>query len=213
MQRCVASRRQGCPPTFHDGGSLSGIPGLRGPGRFAALAVIASLPDRAERAVRLAGAKGQSAMSTPFPTVEAAQTQRQWWIIDATGCTLGRVSTIAARILSGKNKASFTPFIDTGDFLVVVNCERARLTGRKETDKLYRWHTGYPGGFRERAAGKLRADNPVRLVEEAIRGMLPKTRLGRAMGRKLKVYTGPAHPHAAQNPQPVDVANARRARA
>lgn len=152
-------------------------------------------------------------MSTPFPTVEAAQSQRQWWIIDATDCTLGRVSTIAARILSGKNKASFTPFIDTGDFVVVVNCEKARLTGRKETDKIYRWHTGYPGGFRERAAGKLRADSPVRMVEEAIRGMLPKTRLGRAMSKKLKVYAGPAHPHVAQNPQPVDVANARRARA
>jgi large subunit ribosomal protein L13 len=152
-------------------------------------------------------------MPTSFPTVEAAQQQRQWWILDATDCTLGRMSTIAARILSGKNKPSFTPSVDVGDFVVVVNCEKAKLTGRKESDKLYRWHTGYPGGFRERAAGKLRADNPVRMVEEAIRGMLPKTRLGRAMGKKLKVYTGPQHPHSAQNPQPVDLADARRSRA
>ena len=152
-------------------------------------------------------------MSTPFPTVEAAQAQRQWWIIDATDCTLGRMSTIAARLLSGKNKASYTPHVDTGDFVVVVNCEKAKLTGRKETDKVYRWHTGYPGGFKERAAGKMRADNPSRLVEEAIRGMLPKTKLGRAMGRKLKAYAGPSHPHAAQAPQPVDLADARRARA
>lgn len=151
-------------------------------------------------------------MSTPFPTVEAAQAQRQWWVIDASDCTLGRMATIAARLLSGKNKASFTPSVDVGDFVVVVNCEKARLTGRKETDKLYRWHTGYPGGFRERAAGKVRAETPARLVEEAIRGMLPKTRLGRAMGRKLKAYAGPSHPHAAQNPQQVDTANARRVR-
>lgn len=152
-------------------------------------------------------------MPTPFPTTDAARAQRQWWILDATDCTLGRLSTIAARLLSGKNKASFTPFIDTGDFVIVVNCEKAKLTGRKEQDKLYRWHTGYPGGFKERAAEKLRADNPVRLVEEAIRGMLPKTKLGRAMGKKLKVYAGASHPHVAQTPQPVDLADARRARA
>ncbi len=151
-------------------------------------------------------------MTTMFPTVEAARDQRQWWIIDATGCTLGRLSTIAARLLMGKNKPVFTPFVDTGDFVVVINCEQARLTGRKESDKIYRWHTGYPGGFRERAAGKLRAEQPVHMVEEAIRGMLPKNKLGRAMSKKLKVYVGAEHPHVAQNPQAVDVSNARRAR-
>ena len=152
-------------------------------------------------------------MTTPFPTVESARAQRQWWILDATDCTLGRLSTIAARLLSGKNKTNYTPFIDTGDFVIVVNCERAKLTGRKEQDKIYRWHTGYPGGFKERAAEKLRTDNPVRLVEEAIRGMLPKTKLGRAMGKKLKVYAGTSHPHVAQTPQSVDLTDARRARA
>ena len=152
-------------------------------------------------------------MSTPFTTVEAALAQRQWWIIDATGCTLGRMSTIAARILAGKNKTSYAPHVDVGDFVVVINCEKAKLTGRKEQDKLYIWHSGYPGGYKERTADKFRANSPERLVEGAIRGMLPHSKLGRAMGKKLKVYAGPSHPHAAQDPQPVDLVDARRARA
>ena len=113
-------------------------------------------------------------------------------------------------LLSGKHKASWTPFIDMGDFVVILNSERAGLTGRKDLNKTYIHHTGYPGGFKEVAAGKLRARNPVYMVEEAVRGMLPKTRLGRAMSKKLKVYAGGAHPHVAQNPTPVDLPGVRR---
>ena len=145
-------------------------------------------------------------MTTHFPSTVAAQASRRWWILDATDVPLGRLSTIAARILTGKNKATWTPFIDTGDFVVIVNCEKAALTGRKELNKIYRYHTGYPGGFKETAAGKLRARNPVHMVEEAVRGMVPKTRLGRAMSKKLKVYAGPDHPHTAQQPRKIEVA-------
>ena len=149
-------------------------------------------------------------MTTHFPSAIAARAARQWWVIDATDMPLGRLSTEAARLLSGKSKPTWTPFIDTGDFVVIVNCEKAALTGRKNERKVYISHTGYPGGYREQVAGDLREKNPVRMVEEAIRGMLPKTRLGRAMGKKLKVYVGADHPHAAQSPQVVDV-RARRA--
>jgi large subunit ribosomal protein L13 len=149
-------------------------------------------------------------MTTYFPSADTALGARQWWVIDAAELPLGRVATQAARLLTGKHKATWTPFIDTGDFVVIVNCERAGLTGRKELRKTYIHHSGYPGGFKEIAAGKLRAKNPVYMVEEAVRGMLPKTRLGRAMSKKLKVYVGGAHPHVAQNPRPVDLPGVRR---
>ncbi len=149
-------------------------------------------------------------MTTHFPSTVAANAARRWWVLDASDVPLGRLATIAAGHLSGKNKAVWTPFIDTGDFVVIVNCEKAVLTGRKEQRKIYRYHTGYPGGFRETPAAKLRARNPVYMVEEAVRGMLPKTRLGRAMGKKLKVYAGGEHPHFAQAPQSVDLAGLRR---
>ena len=144
-------------------------------------------------------------MSTHFPSADAARAARQWWILDATGIPLGRLSSVAAQVLSGKTKATWTPFIDTGDFVVVINCEKAALTGRKEQGKIYRFHTGYPGGFQEETAERLRARNPVHMVEEGIRGMLPKTKLGRAMGKKLKVYAGSMHPHEAQAPRTLDV--------
>ena len=130
----------------------------------------------------------------------------RWHVIDADGQVLGRVATLAARLLQGKHKATYTPFIDTGDHVVVINAAQVRLTGRKDEQKLYRRHSGYEGGLREERAAVVRKRQPVRLVEEAIRGMLPKTKMGDAMYRKLKVYAGPDHPHAAQQPRAVEVA-------
>jgi large subunit ribosomal protein L13 len=130
----------------------------------------------------------------------------RWHVIDANGQVLGRVATHAARLLQGKHKATYTPFIDTGDHVVVVNAAQVKLTGRKEDQKIYRRHSGFEGGLREERATVVRKRQPVRLVEEAIRGMLPKTKMGDAMYRKLKVYAGPDHPHAAQQPRAVEVA-------
>ncbi len=140
-------------------------------------------------------------MGSFVPT--AGSVQRQWRLIDAEDMVLGRVATEAARLLQGKHKAVYTPHIDTGDHVVVVNAAKVRLTGRKEEQKVYRYHSGYEGGLREERAKDVRQKNPVRLVEEAVRGMLPKTKLGEAMWRKLKVYAGGDHPHAAQKPQAV----------
>jgi large subunit ribosomal protein L13 len=134
------------------------------------------------------------------------QEARQWHIIDADGEVLGRVATRAARLLQGKHKASWVPYRDTGDHVVIVNAARVRLTGRKEEQKLYRTHSGYEGGLREERASIVRQKQPVRLVEEAVRGMLPKTKLGEAMYRKLKVYAAGEHPHAAQKPVKIEVA-------
>jgi large subunit ribosomal protein L13 len=142
-------------------------------------------------------------MGSFVPT--AGSVQRQWHVIDAEEMVLGRVATEAARLLQGKHKAVYTPHIDTGDHVVIVNAARVRLTGRKEEQKIYRYHSGYEGGLREERAKDVRQKNPVRLVEEAVRGMLPKTTLGEAMWRKLKVYAGGDHPHAAQKPTAVKV--------
>ena len=131
----------------------------------------------------------------------AGSVAREWHVIDAEAMVLGRIATEAARLLQGKHKAVYTPHIDTGDHVVIVNAAKVKLTGRKEEQKLYRYHSGYEGGLREERAKDLRQKNPVRMVEEAVRGMLPKTRLGEAMWRKLKVYAGPDHPHAAQKPR------------
>ena len=130
----------------------------------------------------------------------------RWHIIDADGQVLGRIATVAARLLQGKNKPTYTPFIDTGDHVVIVNAKKVKLTGRKEDQKIYRQHSGYEGGLREERARLVRQRKPERLVEEAIRGMLPKTKLGDAMYRKLKVYAGADHPHAAQKPSSLEVA-------
>ncbi|MEM7246875.1 MAG: 50S ribosomal protein L13 [Acidobacteriota bacterium] len=140
-------------------------------------------------------------MSTHFPTKEAAREQRRWWVIDAEGIPLGRVASAVARLLAGKHKPDWTPFTDTGDHVVVVNCEKIALTGKKLGDKIYRKHSGYPGGLSETPAGDLLVKHPRRVVEKAVKGMLPKTRLGRAMGKKLRVHVGPDHPHAAQAPE------------
>jgi large subunit ribosomal protein L13 len=135
----------------------------------------------------------------------AARTAR-WHVIDAKGRVLGRVATAAARLLQGKHKPTYTPFLDTGDHVVVVNAASVKLTGRKDDQKVYRRHSGYEGGLREERARIVRQRRPERLVEEAVRGMLPKTKLGEAMYRKLKVYAGPDHPHAAQQPAKLEVA-------
>jgi len=141
---------------------------------------------------------------------KAGDVERAWWIVDASGMTLGRLSTVVASHLRGKHKPIFTTYHDTGDHVIVVNAEKVKLTGRKLTDKIYRHHTLYPGGLKEIAAGKLQKAHPERLVEIAVKGMLPKGSLGRAMGRKLKVYAGDKHPHVAQQPRSLAIPGAQR---
>jgi large subunit ribosomal protein L13 len=137
---------------------------------------------------------------------------RAWWLVDADGLVLGRLATEVAHRLRGKHKATYSPFIDGGDHVVVVNAEKIALTGRKLDEKKYYRHSGYPGGIKEITAGKMLDKHPERLIEMAVKGMLPKGPLGRRMGRKLKVYAGPAHPHEAQSPQPLEIPGAARAR-
>ena len=136
----------------------------------------------------------------------AKSADSRWHVIDAQGQVLGRVATLAAKLLQGKHKPIYTPFIDTGDHVVVVNAATVKLTGRKEDQKIYRRHSGFEGGLREERATVVRKRQPIRLVEEAVRGMLPKTKMGDAMYRKLKVYAGPDHPHTAQQPRKTEVA-------
>lgn len=131
--------------------------------------------------------------------------QKKWHVIDAEGQVLGRLAAKAARLLTGKEKPIYTPFLDTGDHVIIINADKVKLTGKKLTDKMYRHHTGYPGGLKEITAGMLLAKNPGKLVREAVIGMLPKTKLGRAMRKKLKVYAGPRHPHQAQQPTPLSL--------
>ena len=142
-------------------------------------------------------------MSTYVP--RPSTVERQWHVIDAGEQVLGRIATIAARLLQGKHKPQYTPFLDTGDFVIITNAEQVKLTGAKEDQKLYRHHSGYPGGLREERAKALRRRIPTRLVETAVRGMLPKNKLGKQMYRKLKVYAGSEHPHAAQQPTQLEV--------
>jgi len=136
----------------------------------------------------------------------AKSADSRWHVIDANGQVLGRVATLASKLLQGKHKAIYTPFIDTGDHVVVINAAQVKLTGRKEDQKIYRRHSGYEGGLREERAVDVRKRQPIRLMEEAVRGMLPKTKMGDAMYRKLKVYAGPDHPHSAQQPKSIEVA-------
>jgi large subunit ribosomal protein L13 len=136
----------------------------------------------------------------------AKSADSRWHVIDAQDQVLGRVATLAAKLLQGKHKPTYTPFIDTGDHVVVVNAANVKLTGRKEDQKIYRRHSGFEGGLREERATVVRKRQPIRLVEEAVRGMLPKTKMGDAMYRKLKVYAGPDHPHTAQQPRKTEVA-------
>jgi len=145
-------------------------------------------------------------MSTYFPKGEIA---RKWFVIDADGQTLGRLATRAARILSGKDSPKYTPFIDTGDHVIVINADKVRITGLKADAKVYHHYSGYPGGMRSEQFKKRMVRRPEQVVEEAITGMLPHTKLGRAMAGKLKVYRGDKHPHAAQKPEALEVAAKR----
>jgi large subunit ribosomal protein L13 len=142
-------------------------------------------------------------MSTYFPSAD--EVQNDWYVIDVADLVLGRVATRIAMVLMGKHKPDYTPFLKTGDHVVVLNAEKVVLTGNKEEKKLYRHHTGYPGGLKETTAGKLRASHPERLVEFAVQRMLPKNKLGRQLGSRLKVYAGPTHPHEAQEPKVLTV--------
>lgn len=137
-------------------------------------------------------------MKTEFPSKTAIE--RKWHVVDAQDVVLGRLASQVAMILMGKHKPGYTPFLDTGDHVIVINASKVRLTGRKEEQKIYRQHSGYPGGLREVPARKMRATRPIKLVEEAVAGMLPKTKLGKQMYRKLNVYAGDQHPHQAQMP-------------
>ena len=142
-------------------------------------------------------------MGTYQLTKEEALAQRQWYIVDAEGKVLGRLATEVARVLRGKHKPSFSPHIDGGDFVIIVNAGRVSLTGKKLEQKIYYRHSEYPGGLRASTAGKLVETKPNAIIQLAVKGMLPKNRLGRDLLRKLKVYPGPEHPHQAQNPQPL----------
>ncbi len=142
-----------------------------------------------------------------MPTVipKESEIERRWFVVDAQGQVLGRLASRVASILRGKHKPTFTPHLDLGDHVVVINAEKIHLTGRKLTDKVYRWHTGYIGGLREVKAGSLLKSHPERVIEWAVEGMLPKNRLGRAMVKKLRVYRGGDHPHAAQQPTVLEI--------
>jgi large subunit ribosomal protein L13 len=148
-------------------------------------------------------------MSTYIP--KAASQDRKWFLLDAKDQVLGKLATTAAAILSGKRNPAYTPFLDTGDHVIVINAAQVHFTGRKAETKVYRHHTGYLGGLKSVVAARQLRKNPARIIEDAVRGMLPKTKLGRAMFGKLKVYAGGTHPHQAQKPQALSVAG-RRAR-
>ena len=143
--------------------------------------------------------------ATSFKTYSAkpGEVERAWHVIDAENQVVGRLASEVAKILRGKHKPMYTPHIDTGDFVIVINADKARFTGTKETQKEYFRHTGYPGGGRTRTAAEMRTRKPTFIVEKAVKGMLPKGPLGRQMLKKLKVYAGPEHPHEAQQPQPL----------
>ena len=143
-------------------------------------------------------------MRTYFP--KKGDIEPKWFIIDAENKVLGRLSSEIAKIISGKSKPTYTPFLDTGDHVIVINAEKIILTGRKESDKMYRHHSLYPGGLKSREARFVRAEKPETMIEEAVWGMLPKNKIGRKMLKKLKVYRGTKHPHSAQKPERLDVA-------
>ena len=138
-------------------------------------------------------------------SVRAQDVRRSWYVVDAENRTLGRLASAIAHRLRGKHKPEYTPHVDGGDYVVVVNAAKVRVTGSKETRKIYHRHSGYPGGLKSLSLGALRAKRPQRIIELAVKGMLPKNPLGRAMFRKLKVYAGAAHPHAAQQPAKLEV--------
>jgi large subunit ribosomal protein L13 len=138
-------------------------------------------------------------------SAKVGEVAQDWFVVDATDKTLGRLAAEIAHRLRGKHKAEYTPHVDTGDYIVVINAEKVKVTGAKRTDKMYHRHTGYPGGLKSMSFEKLIDHAPERVIEGAVKGMLPRNPLGRAMFRKLKVYAGDAHPHAAQQPQPLQI--------
>ena len=138
-------------------------------------------------------------------SAKPASVKRDWYVVDADGKTLGRMATEIASRLRGKHKAEYTPHVDTGDYIIVVNAEKVKVTGKKASDKIYYRHSGYPGGIREINFEKLQAIKPEMIIEKAVKGMLPRNPLGRAMYRKLKVYAGNKHNHAAQQPQTLEI--------
>lgn len=138
-------------------------------------------------------------------SMRAQDVERSWYVVDAENRTLGRLASAIAHRLRGKHKPEYTPHVDTGDYIIVVNAAKVRVTGNKETGKIYHRHSGYPGGIRSTSLGRLRQTHPERIVEKAVKGMLPRNPLGRAMFRKLRVYAGPDHPHAAQQPHPIEI--------
>jgi large subunit ribosomal protein L13 len=138
-------------------------------------------------------------------SAKAHEVKRDWFVVDASDKVLGRLATEIARRLRGKHKAEYTPHVDTGDYIVVTNAEKVRVTGNKFKDKMYYHHTGYPGGIKSASFEKMQEKNPVKIIELAVKGMLPKNPLGREMYRKLKVYQGGEHPHQAQQPRQLDI--------
>lgn len=133
------------------------------------------------------------------------EVQREWLLVDATDMTLGRLASAVAQILRGKNKPTYTPHVDTGDFVVVVNCDKIKVTGAKATDKVYYRYTNHPGGLKSETFREAMEKHPERVIRHAVAGMLPKGTLGRQMIKKLKIYAGPEHPHQAQNPRKIDL--------
>ena len=144
-------------------------------------------------------------MSTYFPSGKGISESRKWYVVDASGKTVGRLATEVARILSGKNNPAYTPFMDMGDHVIVINARKAVFKGSKNDQKVYRYHTLYPGGLRETSIKDMFEKTPERVIEIAVKGMLPKTKLGRAMGSKLKVYADGDHRHTAQKPEIIDI--------
>jgi large subunit ribosomal protein L13 len=150
-----------------------------------------------------------AAIRTYIP--KATEIERRWYIVDAEGLTLGRLATQIATIIRGKHKPSFTPHLDVGDYVIVVNAEKVHVTGNKEEQKFYYRHSGYPGGFRSTSLRDQLSRHPERVIETAVKGMIPHTNLGRDQLKKLKVFAGPNHPHAAQQPEPLEIRGASRA--
>lgn len=144
-------------------------------------------------------------MSTYFPSGKGISENRKWYVVDASGKTVGRLATEVARILSGKNNPAYTPFMDMGDHVIVINARKAVFKGSKNDQKVYRYHTLYPGGLRETSVKDMFEKTPERVIEIAVKGMLPKTKLGRAMGSKLKVYADGDHRHTAQKPESIEI--------
>ena len=134
-----------------------------------------------------------------------AEVERKWYVVDAEGKTLGRLASEVASVLRGKNKPIYTPHVDCGDYVIVINAEKVEVTGKKRKEKIYKRHTGYPGGLRELSFEKLQAKKPEEIINHAVKGMLPKGKLGRQMFKKLKVYVGPEHAHAAQKPETLEI--------